>query len=165
MRKLQVALRQFIYKHGIAQTITFITVLAVIISAFLTLSVLVTVGVSDEIDMLVGFVISIIVPIVLAPSSLFVIFKLLVQIDEAERAHAQLVIELQEALATAKTLSGLLPICSSCKKIRDDEGYWHQVEVYVRDHSEANFSHGICPDCMEKMRAELAEMKSQKLGL
>jgi AmiR/NasT family two-component response regulator len=58
--------------------------------------------------------------------------------------------ELQDALAKVKTLSGLLPICASCKKIRDDEGYWHQVEVYIRDHSEANFSHGMCPDCAKK---------------
>jgi AmiR/NasT family two-component response regulator len=59
--------------------------------------------------------------------------------------------ELQEALAKVKTLSGLLPICASCKKIRDDQGYWHQVEVYIRDHSEADFSHGICPDCKKKL--------------
>jgi AmiR/NasT family two-component response regulator len=59
--------------------------------------------------------------------------------------------ELQEALAKVKTLSGLLPICASCKKIRDDQGYWHQIEVYIRDHSEANFSHGICPDCKKKL--------------
>jgi DNA-binding NarL/FixJ family response regulator len=56
--------------------------------------------------------------------------------------------ELQEALDKVKLLSGLLPICSHCKKIRDDEGYWQQVEVYIRNHSEAEFSHGICPDCM-----------------
>jgi two-component system, response regulator PdtaR len=56
--------------------------------------------------------------------------------------------ELQEALDKVNMLSGLLPICSHCKKIRDDEGYWQQVEVYIRDHSEAEFSHGICPDCM-----------------
>lgn len=59
--------------------------------------------------------------------------------------------ELQDALARVKTLSGLLPICASCKKIRDDEGYWHQVEVYIRDHSEAIFSHGICPDCAKEL--------------
>jgi AmiR/NasT family two-component response regulator len=56
--------------------------------------------------------------------------------------------ELREALEKVKALSGLLPICSHCKKIRDDAGYWQQVEVYIRDHSEAEFSHGICPDCM-----------------
>ncbi|RME49425.1 MAG: response regulator [Caldilineae bacterium] len=59
--------------------------------------------------------------------------------------------ELQKALAEVKQLSGLLPICSSCKKIRDDEGYWHQVEVYIRDHTDADFSHGLCPDCAQKL--------------
>jgi AmiR/NasT family two-component response regulator len=59
--------------------------------------------------------------------------------------------ELLDALAQVRTLSGLLPICASCKKIRDDQGYWHQVEVYIRDHSEARFSHGICPDCAKTL--------------
>ncbi len=58
--------------------------------------------------------------------------------------------ELQEALDKVETLRGLLPICAHCKKIRDDEGYWHQVEVYIRDHSKVEFSHGLCPDCAKK---------------
>lgn len=73
----------------------------------------------------------------------------------AEEQREKLIAELREALAKVKTLSGLLPICASCKKIRDDQGYWHQVEVYVRDHSEADFSHGICPDCQKKLYPEL----------
>ncbi|MDH3391775.1 MAG: hypothetical protein OEL85_08260, partial [Desulfobulbaceae bacterium] len=48
-------------------------------------------------------------------------------------------------------LGGMLPICASCKKIRDDKGYWNQIETYIRDHSEAEFSHGICPDCAQKL--------------
>jgi PAS domain S-box-containing protein len=63
----------------------------------------------------------------------------------------QLVRELQAALAQVKTLSGLLPICANCKKIRDDEGYWHSVEAYVSEHSQARFSHGICPECMAEL--------------
>ena len=63
----------------------------------------------------------------------------------------RLIQELQQALAKVKMLSGFLPICMSCKKIRDDKGYWEQVEVYIRDHSEAEFSHGICPECMKKL--------------
>ncbi len=59
--------------------------------------------------------------------------------------------DLREALTNVKTLQGLLPICSSCKKIRDDDGYWHQVEEYLREHSELDFSHGLCPDCMKKL--------------
>ena len=58
--------------------------------------------------------------------------------------------ELQNALKEIKTLSGILPICASCKKIRDDNGYWHQLEQYLTERSVAEFSHGICPDCMEE---------------
>lgn len=61
---------------------------------------------------------------------------------------------LQDALAKVKTLSGLLPICSSCKKIRDDSGYWRQIEEFVRDHSEADFTHGLCPQCAKKLYPE-----------
>jgi len=61
-----------------------------------------------------------------------------------------LIYELRQALEKVKQLGGLLPICSHCKKIRDDKGYWNQVESYIRDHSDAKFSHGICPECAEK---------------
>ena len=63
--------------------------------------------------------------------------------------------ELQAALSEIKTLSGLLPICASCKKIRDDKGYWNQLELYIRDHSEAEFSHSICPSCADKLYGDL----------
>jgi hypothetical protein len=62
--------------------------------------------------------------------------------------------QLQDALAKVKTLSGLLPICASCKKIRDDQGYWNQIETYVQQHSGAQFTHGICPDCIQKLYSE-----------
>jgi PAS domain S-box-containing protein len=65
--------------------------------------------------------------------------------------------ELQDALSRVKTLSGFLPICASCKKVRNDEGYWTQVEEYLRDHSEIEFSHGLCPDCMKKLYPQLAK--------
>jgi hypothetical protein len=64
---------------------------------------------------------------------------------------------LQDALDNVKTLSGLLPICSSCKKIRDDKGYWNQIESYVREHSDADFSHSICPECARKLYPEIYE--------
>jgi len=69
----------------------------------------------------------------------------------AEEEREKLIIELKEALADVKTLSGLLPICASCKKIRNDGGYWEQIEQYISDHSEAQFSHSLCPDCVEKL--------------
>jgi PAS domain S-box-containing protein len=70
--------------------------------------------------------------------------------EERER----LISELQEALSKVKTLSGLLPICAACKKIRDDEGYWNRIEVYIRAHSEAEFEPGLCPDCAMKLNPE-----------
>ncbi len=63
--------------------------------------------------------------------------------------------ELIEAITKVKTLSGLLPICANCKKIRDDSGYWTQIESYISEHSEADFSHSICPDCVKKLYPEL----------
>lgn len=69
----------------------------------------------------------------------------------------ELIAELQEALANVKKLSGLLPICSYCKKIRNDEGYWKQIERYIAEHSEASFSHGICPDCLKKFYPNLIQ--------
>ena len=67
--------------------------------------------------------------------------------------------ELQDALADIKQLTGMLPICASCKKIRDDKGYWKGVESYITEHSEAVFSHGICPECEKKMYEELEKLK------
>jgi len=68
--------------------------------------------------------------------------------------------ELKDALARVKTLSGFLPICVSCKKIRDDKGYWTQVEEYLRDHSEVEFSHGLCPDCLKKLYPQIPKLES-----
>nr|WP_319490391.1 response regulator [uncultured Desulfobacter sp.] len=63
----------------------------------------------------------------------------------------QKTIALETALAEIKTLSGLLPICASCKKIRDDKGYWNLLETYIEQHTQATFSHGVCPECMDKL--------------
>ena len=61
---------------------------------------------------------------------------------------------LYEVITDIRRLRGILPICSSCKKIRNDSGYWEQVESYIVDHSEAEFSHGLCPDCVKKLYPE-----------
>jgi hypothetical protein len=74
------------------------------------------------------------------------------------RARArELTLRVDEALANAKVLRGLLPICASCKSIRSDEGYWHRIEAYISEHSEAEFSHGLCPDCVRQLYPEIAE--------
>ena len=68
-----------------------------------------------------------------------------------EEEREKLYLELKDALGKVKVLSGMLPICASCKKIRDDKGYWNQIEAYITKHSEVLFSHGICPDCVKKL--------------
>jgi hypothetical protein len=69
----------------------------------------------------------------------------------AQQQREKLISDLQEALAEIRKLRGILPISASCKKLRDDKGYWNQIEVYIRDHSGAEFSHGICPECAKKL--------------
>ena len=73
------------------------------------------------------------------------------EIKQAEEQREKIIAELQEALDKIKTLKGLIPICASCKKIRDDQGYWNNVESYIKSHAEVEFTHGICPDCMKKL--------------
>ena len=70
-----------------------------------------------------------------------------VERSRVERRLEQAIDDLEDALDNIKTLQGLLPICSWCKSIRDDKGYWNRLESYIRDHSSAEFSHGICPSC------------------
>ena len=79
-----------------------------------------------------------------------------------EQEREELIARLREALAKIRTLRGLLPICVSCKKIRDDSGYWNQLESYLREHSEADFTHGLCPECAQRLYPDLYE-KSQGL--
>jgi K+-sensing histidine kinase KdpD len=94
---------------------------------------------------------------------LFGIFLLVVLILSSLRKsfleQQRLISELQDALANVKTLTGLLPICSWCKKVRDDKGYWQAVEAYVQIHSDAEFSHGICPDCVTRVSREYMRTK------
>jgi len=83
-----------------------------------------------------------------------------IEIKERKRAQIEkdsLIVELKDALNEVNTLSGLLPICASCKKIRDDNGYWNQIESYIRDRSEAEFSHSICPECSKKLYPEISK--------
>ena len=77
------------------------------------------------------------------------------RLSEFEKKQEKLIIELKQALTKVKTLNGLLPICSRCKKIRDDTGYWNQIETYISQHSLAEFSHSICPDCAKILYPDL----------
>ncbi|MCH7619764.1 MAG: hypothetical protein IH880_08370, partial [Candidatus Marinimicrobia bacterium] len=90
----------------------------------------------------------------LSLAAVWVTSILIVFWKRSEEERVRLASVLTESEEEVKILSGLLPICASCKKIRDDEGLWNQVEEYIHEHSEAQFSHGLCPDCMKKLYPE-----------
>jgi hypothetical protein len=89
--------------------------------------------------------------VILAGAMAFLILFSIFVHKKIESEKEALIVELKEALTNIKVLQGLLPICASCKKIRNDKGYWEEMELYIRDHSEADFSHGICPDCIKRL--------------
>lgn len=86
-----------------------------------------------------------------------IVFRDVSRRKKAEGQRERLVADLREALGKLRTLRGLIPICAACKKIRDDQGDWMQLEVYLRDHSGAEFSHGLCPDCAAKALSEVQQ--------
>jgi hypothetical protein len=90
-------------------------------------------------------------------SGIIVILNDITERKQVEEEKSNLIVELKNALTQVKQLTGFIPICSSCKKIRDDQGYWSEVERYISEHSEAEFSHGICPECMRKLYPEIAD--------
>jgi len=87
--------------------------------------------------------------------TIWVTALLIVMRKMAEEKRSQAMLERQKALEDVKILRGFLPICASCKKIRNDKGYWEQLEAYITEHSEALFSHGICPECAKRLYPEL----------
>ncbi len=91
------------------------------------------------------------------PIKSFGIVQDITDLKQAQEEREKLIAELQQAMSDVKVLSGMLPICASCKKIRDDKGYWNRIEAYIGKHSNAQFSHGICPECARKLYPELYE--------
>lgn len=112
-----------------------------------------TANFTDEIHYLKGYEAGAVDYIVkpLNPHVILSKVKVFLELNRKDKEQKSLIEELNRALADINTLSGLLPICSSCKKIRDDKGYWQQVEVYIKNHSEADFSHSMCPECAKKL--------------
>jgi len=90
------------------------------------------------------------------------LYAIALQRKSFEEERERLILEYQGALAQVKQLSGLLPICSYCKKIRDDKGYWQQIEEYISEHSEADFSHSLCPECLKKLYPEFTDRVKKK---
>ncbi len=101
---------------------------------------------------------------VVALFAIWVTALLAVERRRSDERRERAIEEQEKALAHVRVLRGLLPICASCKQIRNDEGYWTQIEVYIRDHSEAKFSHGICPECARKLYPDFFEANPQEPG-
>lgn len=94
----------------------------------------------------------------------YAIYRDITQRKRSEKEREELIEQLQKAIAEVKTLSGLLPVCAWCKKVRDDQGYYHQIETYIAAHSGATFTHGICPDCLESVNKEAASTTKRRNG-
>ncbi len=151
--------RQFFYRLDIFWTIVILTVISILISVLGTALVLYLTGASSGWG--VGLTIAAIMPLIIAPIMSSLLLKLMIQLDQEKKEKAQLVTELQETLANLKMLTGLIPICASCKKIRDGLGVWQHLEVYIHEHSEATLSHGYCPDCAQELQAEIEAIKQR----
>jgi PAS domain S-box-containing protein len=91
------------------------------------------------------------------PAKTVFIIRDITERKKAEEEREKLILELRDAMSKIKIMSGMLPICASCKKIRDDKGYWNQIESYIKRHSEAEFSHSICPECAKILYPEYYE--------
>lgn len=149
--------REISYRLGVFWTIVILTALSILISVLGTFLILSLFGSHDGWGL--GLTIAVVLPLVIAPLMSSILLRLMVQLDRSQQENAKLVVELQETLANIKTLKGLVPICASCKKIRDDEGYWQQLEDYIRKHSEATLSHGYCPECAQELQAEVDALR------
>jgi hypothetical protein len=89
------------------------------------------------------------------PLGRLVILRDVTERRAAEKERERLLVDLQKAAAEIRTLQGLLPICSSCKRVRDDTGYWNQIETYISAHADVRFSHGLCPECARRLYPEV----------
>lgn len=147
-------------QYPVGVVIFFITAATALLSVtFTSLLLIVFQGFVDQL----GVVISILAPTIIMPLPLLHFFRLILRLDETETLLNEKNRRLEDALGEVKELSGLLPICSKCKKIRDDQGYWSQIETYIEDHSNAQFSHGLCDTCIREMYArESWYKKAQK---
>ena len=91
------------------------------------------------------------------PTRIVGIIQDITESKKAAEEREKLILQLEQALAEIKTLRGIIPICSSCKKVRDDEGFWNEIEAYIDEHTEAEFSHSFCPECVRKLYPDLVD--------
>ena len=130
-------------------------------------SVLITIILFYFTDIEIAFryvILAAIVPACVAPPIIIFCSKIAIKLAETQQHLKEKTENLERALSEIKQLSGMLPICSSCKKIRDDNGYWNLLESYIESHSDALFSHGMCPDCSDQIYGNEAWYLKMKKG-
>jgi len=143
-----------INRFGVNQTV-FVVTMAIVFSSLVFTCICLQIF-QGYIDTL-GIVLCTVAPILIFPWPARLFFQMFLKLQEVEKELRKKNEDLGKALEEVKTLSGLLPICCCCKKIRDDHGYWKEVEQYIEDHSQLRLTHGFCPDCVEKLYPELPD--------
>ena len=140
--------QNIIVRFGLISSTAIFTLIATVVSFVLTIIVF---SIFDVEIIFNNVIAGGIVPLLVAPPIIFFYARLLLGITRIEQELRVHTVSLEKALEEVKLLSGLLPICASCKNIRDDKGYWNEIERYISQHSEATFTHGFCPNCVKKL--------------
>lgn len=152
---------KLLHRHGIVITTVILSGACILASV----AIVVALGaLTRQPDIRFTVAMGIVCPAVIAPTVIYFYSRLSEALDNSRQALENLNRELQAALDEIQELSGLLPICSSCKKIRDDKGYWNQIEHYIAAHAKVHFSHGICPDCAVALYPDIALYEDETPG-
>jgi hypothetical protein len=153
MKSFSIFLATVLKRHGASRMVVLATSGIVFLSVVITSLALA--AFQGFIDTL-GIIISVVAPLLIFPLPAMMFFSTFVKLHQAEEELRAKNGELERALSEVRTLSGLLPICCGCKKIRDDQGYWNEVEQYFCDRLDLQLSHGFCPECLARLYPELA---------
>ncbi|GAX61661.1 sensor protein with HAMP domain [Candidatus Scalindua japonica] len=145
-------LKHLLKKYGLIYATLFSTGISIFVSVIITASLM---SLFKMPNMDFSIIIAIICPLVIAPPVSYFWLRLLGQAIITQHKLQKSNQRLKLILKEVKELSGLLPICASCKKIRDDKGYWNQIESYIKKHSKAEFSHSVCPECVKELYPEI----------
>ena len=148
-------LKRLYRKFGVGYSVVFITTFSVVVSVSITSVAMILAH--KTYDLWFGIFMSTLCPVVVAVPVSYFCLRLLEQIDRSQQERKVANEKLEAALSEVKELSGLLPICSSCKKVRDDQGYWGLIESYIERHSKAKFTHGLCPECAQAARRDIEQ--------
>jgi len=151
---LFVAFRGLLFRLGTAGTVIFFTILVIAIAVAVTT---ITWNMIDPNSTAVGNTLAVVISGFLTPIVIYLFSRLTMELHSRN-------LEFKSALDEVKELTGLLPICASCKNIRDDEGYWQKIENYISHHTDAEFSHSVCPDCNEELYGSFLREQRAKRG-